>query len=84
MGFDNEKDHKERPDRSYEFKPRPGTRPEGGWKIICDICGTVLRTKEDDSLYLCQYIARSWGWKGDKKDKTKWRCPEHKKTKVKV
>jgi hypothetical protein len=67
-------------DRSYEFKPRPGGRPEGGHKIVCEICGEIFKTKEEDSLYYCQYSARAWGWKGSKTDKKKWRCPEHIKT----
>ena len=72
----------DRPERSFGFKPMPGRRPVGGWEIICEICGIVCRTKEDDSLAFCKYVARANGWKGSKNDKKAWRCPEHLKTPI--
>lgn len=73
-------DFNDKPERSYEFKPRPGRRPEGGHKIVCCVCDKMFKTKPEDSLSYCQYSARAWGWKGDKYDKSKWRCPDHIKT----
>ena len=73
--FENEKVS---PD--YTIIPRPGNiapRPEGGHKIVCEVCGTVCRTKPDDAKSFCEYVARANGWKAKNK---KWRCPEHIKT----
>ena len=80
MDFDY---REEKPERSYEFKPRVGRKPSGGHKIVCEVCGEIFKSKEEDTLYYCQYAARAWGWKGNKKDKDKWRCPEHVKTVLK-
>lgn len=64
----------------YTVIPRPGNicpKPEGGYKIVCEICETVCRTKPDDAKSFCEYVARANGWRARSK---KWRCPEHLKT----
>lgn len=52
--------------------------PKGGWKIRCDVCRKVLRTKPEDSKTWTITLARLNGWRTKTKGKEKiWRCPEH-------